>query len=132
MPTKRKSKPARKSKKKKPAPKRRSRKSAKKDPIRSGSLRSTLDPTRTREMQEAEPEIDAAELGSSAGDLEGLETDDSEDFESVAELVSEGQDLEAEQLESIERAPNADQSELKPRKVPSVDKAGKFSDRNRL
>jgi hypothetical protein len=69
-------------------------------------------------------------MGSSAGDLEGLETDDSEDFESVAELVSEGQDLEAEEIQSIERAPNADQSELKPRKVPN--RTGKFSDRNRI
>jgi|SRR5665213_2117050 len=129
MPAKRKSKPLR---KKKAATKRRSRKSAVKDPIRSGTLRSTLDPTRTREIEEVEPETDAPELGSSAGDLEGLETDDNEDFESVAELVSEGQDLEAEQIESIENTPNADQGDLKPRKVPSGTKPGKFSDRNRI
>jgi hypothetical protein len=129
MPAKRKTKPLR---KKKPAPRSRSRKSTAKDPIRSGTLRSTLDPTRTRELEETGPETDAPESGASAGDLEGLETDDNEDFESVAELVNEGQDLEAEQVESIERAPNADQGDLKPRKVPSVTKPGKFSDRNRI
>ena len=129
MPAKRKTKPLR---KKKPARKSRSRKLAAKDPIQSGSLRSTLDPTRTREIEETGPEIDAPESGASSGDLEGLETDDNEDFESVAELANEGQDLEAEQVESIERAPNADQSELKPRKVPSGSKTGKFADRNRI
>ncbi|HET6143328.1 MAG TPA: hypothetical protein VFE02_07440 [Candidatus Acidoferrales bacterium] len=129
MPTKRKTKQLR---KKKPAPKGRARRSSAKDPIRSGTLRSALDPTRTREFQESGPETEAPETGASAGDLEGLETDDNEDFESVAELVSEGQDLEAEELESIEKAPNADQGDLKPRKVPSGTKPGKFSDRNRL
>jgi hypothetical protein len=129
MPTKRKTKPLR---KKKPAAKSRARKSAAKDPIRSGTLRSSLDPTRSREFEEGGPETDAPETGISAGDLEGLETDDNEDFESVAELVAEGQDLEAEEVESIENAPNADQSELKPRKVPSGNKPGKFSDRNRI
>jgi hypothetical protein len=129
MPTKRKSKPLR---KKKPDVKNRARKSAQKDSIRSGSLRSTLDPTRTREFAEAEPETEAPQTGASAGDLEGLETDENEDFESVAELVNEGQDWEAEELESIEKAPNADQGDLKPRKVPSGTKPGKYSDRNRL
>ncbi|HTC61254.1 MAG TPA: hypothetical protein VK709_00285 [Candidatus Saccharimonadales bacterium] len=66
----------------------------------------------------------------SAGDLEGLETDDNEDFESVAELADEGQDLEAEEVEAVERTPNADQGDLKPRKAPN--RSGKFSDRNRI
>jgi hypothetical protein len=127
MPAKRKSKPLR---KRKLATGGRARKVAKEGPIRSGTLKSTLDPSRGREIAEAGPETDAPLMGSSAGDLEGLETDDSEDFESVAELVSEGQDLEAEEIQSIERAPNADQSELKPRKVPN--RTGKFSDRNRI
>ena len=130
MPAKRKNKPIR---KKKPVAKSRSRKSgAAKDPIRSGTLRSTLDPTRTREIAEEGPETDTPTSGASSGDLEGLETDDNEDFESVAELANEGQDLEAEEIEAMERAPNADQGDLKPRKVPSGAKTGKFSDRNRL
>lgn len=127
MPPKHKSKFVR---KRKPATKSRTRKSDGEDPIRSGTLRSTLDPSRKREISEADPDTDAPQTGASAGDLEGLETDDSEDFESVAELVSEGQDLEAEEIESMERAPNADQSELKPRKAPN--RPGKFSDRNRI
>jgi hypothetical protein len=129
MPAKRKSKPLR---KKKPAARSRKRKAAGKDPIRSGTLRSTLDPTRTKEISETGPETDAPPTGALAGDLEGLETDDSEDFESVAELASEGQDLEAEEVESMERAPNADQGDLKPRKVPNRTGPRKFSDRNRI
>jgi len=64
--------------------------------------------------------------------LEGLETDDNEDFETVAELANEGQDLEAEEMQAIERTPNADQGELKPRKVPNRTGPRNFSDRNRI
>lgn len=129
MATKKKTKAVR---KRKPATKSRTRKTTGRDPIRSGRLRSTLDPTRAEEISESSSETDAPITGSSSGDLEGLETDDSEDFESVAELANEGQDLEAEEVESMERAPNADQSELKPRKVPNETGPGKFSDRNRI
>jgi hypothetical protein len=127
MPTKRKSKAMR---KKKTETESRKRKTIKRDPIQSNTLRSTLDPTRTREISETGPESELLQSGASAGDLEGLETDDNEDFESVAELADEGQDLEAEEVEAIESTPNADQGDLKPRKVPN--RSGKFSDRNRI
>ena len=127
MPAKRKSKARSKRKTGIKSPK---RKTAKRDPIQSKTLRSTLDPTRTREISETGPETEQPLTGASAGDLEGLETDDNEDFESVAELSNEGQDLEAEEVEAIERTPNADQGDLKPRKVPN--RSGKFSDRNRI
>lgn len=129
MPAKRKMKPSR---KKKSAPAGRSRNPIEKDPVQSRTLRSSLDPTRRTEISEIGPDTDVPTAGASAGDLEGLETDDREDFESVAELVNEGQDLQAEEIDSIERAPNADQGDLKPRKVPAGIKTGKFSDRNRL
>jgi hypothetical protein len=129
MPAKRKSKPLR---KRKPETRNRKRKASEPDTIRSKTLRSTLDPTRRREISETGPEADPPQTGLSAGDLEGLEIDDEEDFESVAELAHEGQDLEAEEVESFERAPNADQGDLKPRKVPNPTGPRKFSDRNRI
>jgi hypothetical protein len=127
MPAKRKSKAMR---KRKTGAGSRKRKTVKRDPIQSNTLRSTLDPTRTREISEKDPESELPQSGALAGDLEGLETDDNEEFESVAELVDEGQDLEAEEVEAIERTPNADQGDLKPRKVPN--RSGKYSDRNRI
>ena len=127
MPAKRKSKAIH---KRKTGTSTRKRKTVKRDPIQSKTLRSTLDPTRTREISEKGPESEPPQTGASAGDLEGLETDDNEEFESVAELADEGQDLEAEEVEAIERTPNADQGDLKPRKVPN--RSGKFSDRNRI
>jgi hypothetical protein len=127
MPAKRKSKAMR---KRKTGASSRKRKTVKRDPIQSKTLRSTLDPTRAREMTETGPETETSQTEISAGDLEGLETDDNEEFESVAELADEGQDLEAEEVEAIETTPNADQGDLKPRKVPN--RSGKFSDRNRI
>jgi len=129
MPAKRKSKTLRKRKAEAGSGK---RKPAERDSIRSKTLRSTLDPTRRREISETGPEEDLPRTGLSAGDLEGLEIDDEEDFESVAELVHEGQDLEAEEVEAIERAPNADQGDLKPRRIPNRTGPRKFSDRNRI
>jgi hypothetical protein len=129
MRAKRKSKPLR---KRKSTVRTRKRNADERDPIRSKTLRSTLDPTRTREISETGPEAEPPQTGTSAGDLEGLVTDEDEDFESVAELSNEGQDLEAEEVDAIERTPNADQGELKPRKVPNRTAPGKFSDRNRI
>src|ERR1700730_15040903 len=54
-----------------------------------------------------------------SGDFEGLETHERKGFESVTELADEGQDLEAERLEAIEKAPDPDQSELKSRDLPN-------------
>lgn len=118
--------------KRKPATRTRKRTAAQREPVRSATLRSTLDPTRTREISETDPASGPTQTGASTGDLDGLETDDGEDFETVAELADEGQDLEAEEVEAIERTPNADQGDLKLRKVPSRTAPRKFSDRNRI
>ena len=67
-----------------------------------------------------------------SGDLQNMETDERESFESVSELAEEGQDLEAARLEGIENTPEPDKSELKPRKAPSPSVPHKFEDRNRL
>jgi len=47
-----------------------------------------------------------------SGDIEGLSTIASGDSESVAELVEEGQDLEAEKVSGIENAPDPDEAEV--------------------
>src|SRR2546423_1339738 len=95
--------------------------------IRSRSLNSTLDPHAGTAFTRDKP---TDQRGALSGDAEGLAVDRDEDFESVAELVNEGQDLEAEQLDSIERALRPDQSELKPRKSRQVGPQS-FKDRNR-
>jgi hypothetical protein len=49
--------------------------------------------------------------GGQSGDIEGLPAVAFGDSESVAELVEEGQDLEAEEVSAIENAPDPDEME---------------------
>jgi hypothetical protein len=48
-----------------------------------------------------------------SGDIEGLSTVATGDSESVAQLVEEGQDLEAEKISGVENAPEPDQAEVR-------------------
>jgi hypothetical protein len=48
-----------------------------------------------------------------SGDTEGLPTIATGDSESVAELVEEGQDLEAEKVSGVENAPDPDEAEVR-------------------
>jgi hypothetical protein len=70
-----------------------------------------------------------------SGDVEGLSDDESADSESVAELVEEGQDFEAELVDAVEHAPDPDEGELDA-EVPEEDDPDSdvrsFSKRNRL
>jgi hypothetical protein len=70
--------------------------------------------------------------GEQSGDFEGLEIHERKGFESVTELAEEGQDLEAERLDAVEKAPDPDQTELKTRNLPNETRPRKFEDRNRL
>ena len=70
--------------------------------------------------------------GEQSGDFEGLEIHQRKGFESVTELAEEGQDLEAERLDAVEKAPDPDQTELKTRNLPNQTRPRKFEDRNRL
>ena len=95
-------------KKKTPPPKKRQR-STKNDKQEvseptSGSLASTLGQRSGLSQMQASLTrgSSTAEAKSGAGDLEALQTRDSEGFESVVELAEEGQDLEAEQKTSHE------------------------------
>ena len=93
------------------------------------SLRSTLNSN--RQFSPASDQRPALR-GEQSGDFEGLETHERKGFESVTELAEEGQDLEAERLDALEKAPDPDQSELKERKIPNQSGPRKFEDRNRL
>lgn len=48
-----------------------------------------------------------------SGDIEGLSTFATGDSESEAELVEEGQDLEAEKVSGVENAPEPDEAEVR-------------------
>jgi hypothetical protein len=56
-----------------------------------------------------------------SGDNQGLSHLDDVDSESVEELVNEGQFREAEIVDSIENAPDADVAEVTTREVPEDD-----------
>jgi len=56
-----------------------------------------------------------------SGDIQGLPGTAVGDSESVEELLEEGQTFEAEILEGVESAPDADKSEVKTREVPEDD-----------
>ncbi len=65
--------------------------------------------------------VEPAGLGPNAagqsGDIEGLSAVASGNSESVAELVEEGQDLEAEKVSGVENAPDPDEAEVRTHSV---------------
>ena len=101
------------------------------DRVTSGSEASTLDPSGRLIVEtdvEAEP---GAHKGDMSGDLQGLSTLEYDDSESVSELIEEGQDLEAELIEGVEDAPDADQGNVRVHKAPQKD-VPDYKDRNRI
>jgi hypothetical protein len=62
-----------------------------------------------------------AKTGGQAGDTQGLSGAVIGGSESVKELLEEGQSYEAEVLEGVENARNADESEVKTHEVPEDD-----------
>jgi hypothetical protein len=59
--------------------------------------------------------------GGQSGDLQGLSNTAGADSESVDELLEEGNAFEAEVVEGVENAPDADQGEIKTHEVPEDD-----------
>jgi hypothetical protein len=101
----------------------------------SGPLRSPLGkdaPAVRKELSSNDSPTSEPSSGALAGDLEGLGNVERDGFESVLELSEEGQDLEAEQLDGIERALDPDQGELPSRDFSSEQKQNRFKDRNRM
>ena len=62
-----------------------------------------------------------ARSGGQSGDLQGLSDVADADSESVDELLEEGNAFEAEVVEGVENAPDADQGEVKTHEVPEED-----------
>jgi hypothetical protein len=56
-----------------------------------------------------------------AGDLQGLPNAAEADSESVEQLLEEGQTFEADAVEGVESAPDADQGEVTTKQVPEDD-----------
>jgi hypothetical protein len=68
-----------------------------------------------------EPRGLGASSGGQSGDLQGLSGSAGADSESVDELLEEGNAFEAEAVEGVENAPDADQGGIRTREVPEDD-----------
>ena len=68
-----------------------------------------------------EPERMGSDSGGQSGDLQGLNDTASADSESVDELLEEGNAFEAEVVEGVENAPDADQGGVRTHEVPEDD-----------
>jgi len=85
----------------------------------SGSAASSLDPHRAGRLQLRDPRERSRR--ESIGDLQGISMQEGADSESVGELLEEGQTLEAEAVQAIEDAPDADQGEVRTHEAPEDD-----------
>ena len=70
--------------------------------------------------------------GGQSGDLQGLPRYPGVDFESVEELLEEGQSFEAEAVSGVETAKDPDEGEVTTSKVPQDDVPPEYTDRNKL
>jgi hypothetical protein len=66
-----------------------------------------------------------------SGDLQGLSSPPTANSESVEELLEEGNAFEAEAVEGVERALDADQGEVETHEVPEDDVPQEYLDRDR-
>ena len=66
-----------------------------------------------------------------AGDLQGLSNRPTADSESVEELLEEGNALEADAIQGVENALDADQGEVKTHEVPEDDVPQEYLDKDR-
>jgi len=75
------------------------------------------------------PEEPRKRRGGQSGDLQGLSRHASADSESVDELLEEGNALEAEVVQGVENAPDADQGEVRTHEVPEDDVPQEYLDK---
>jgi hypothetical protein len=71
-----------------------------------------------------------ARSGGQAGDTQGLRAAPDADAESVEELLEEGQSFEAEVLNGIERASDADEGEVRTHEVPEDDVPDEYREKD--
>jgi hypothetical protein len=74
------------------------------------------------------PEGLRARSGGQSGDLQGLSNLAGADSESVDELLEEGNALEAEIVQGVQDAPDADRSEVRTHEVPEDDVPEEYDD----
>ena len=70
-------------------------------------------------------------LEGQAGDLQGLSDRPTANSESVEELLEEGNALEAEAIQGVENALDADEREVETREVPEDDVPQEYLDKDR-
>jgi hypothetical protein len=81
--------------------------------ISSGSERSSLGSGALRRAQPPPKRGMGEEAGGQAGDLQGLSREEEAGAESVEELVEEGQAFEADVIDGVENAPDADEGPVR-------------------
>ena len=79
-------------------------------------------------MPASEPEGLGARSGGQSGNLQGLSNSADADSESVDELLEEGNAFEAEVVEGVEDAPEADKGEIRTHEVPEDDVPEEYLD----
>jgi hypothetical protein len=77
-----------------------------------------------------EPKGLGANSGGQSGDLQGLSNSAGADSESVDELLEEGNAFEAEVVEGVENAPDADQGEIRTHEVQEDDVPDEYLDKD--
>jgi hypothetical protein len=95
----------------------------------SGSTSSSLDPRRAGRLRFNDADESARRRR--IGDLQGISMRDRADSESVGELLEEGQTLEAEAVQGVEDALDADQGEIRTHEVPEDDVPEEYLDNDR-
>jgi hypothetical protein len=70
-------------------------------------------------------------LGGQSGDLQGLSNRPTTNSESIEELLEEGNALEADAIQGVENALDADQGEVETHEVPEDDVPQEYLDKDR-
>jgi hypothetical protein len=78
-----------------------------------------------------EPKGLGANSGGQSGDLQGLSNSAGADSESVDELLEEGNAFEAEVVEGVENAPDADEGEVRTHEVSENDVPDEYLDKDK-
>jgi hypothetical protein len=81
--------------------------------ISSGSERSSLGSSRLSRSPRPPQRGMGDEAGGQSGDLQGLSREENAGAESVEELVEEGQAFEADVIDGVENAPDADEGPIR-------------------
>jgi len=87
-------------------------------------------PNTSVESDALEQENGDPDSAGQSGDTQGLSNEAGADSQSIRELVEEGQSLEAEVIDGIENAPDADESEVTTKEVPEDDVPQEYLDRD--